>query len=409
MAKREPLGVWLHGVRVADLTSSRPGEVVSRYTEPALDLWPNNIPLLSCSLPLTTGRSDASAFFSGLLPEGRHRQAMASEANVPAYDTFGLLERFGRDVAGALVIGRDDADERPGGVEPYTAESLAVEVGELHERPLGLHDDSELSIAGIQDKLLLVDLGKGRWGRPVHGRPSTHILKVEDRRFVGMAEAEAACLQLARAVELTTVDASVARIADLPCLIVSRFDRAIGAKGVVSRIHQEDACQALRRDPEAARGRGKYEAAGGPSLREIAAVLDRFAVDGEEQLLRLAAVTTFNVLIGNADAHGKNIGLLHPTAETVELAPLYDTVPTALWPKLRRDGAMTVGGRVRLASVTPKDIVSEAQAWRLSPSAAMERLVTTAEQMLAVVENENVHEPVRDLVRERATKFLSAR
>src|SRR5439155_3375127 len=133
----------------ADLTSARPGEVVSRYTEPALDRWPNNIPLLSCSLPLSTGRSDASVFFSGLLPEGQHRQAMAAEANVPAYDTFGLLERFGRDVAGALVIGRDDPDERPGGVEPYTAESLAVEVGELHERPLSLHADCEVSIAGV--------------------------------------------------------------------------------------------------------------------------------------------------------------------------------------------------------------------------------------------------------------------
>jgi serine/threonine-protein kinase HipA len=409
MAKREPLGVWLHGVRVADLTSSRPGEVVSRYSDAALDRWPNNIPLLSCSLPLSRGRSDASVFFSGLLPEGQHRQAMAAEARVPAYDTFGLLERFGRDVAGALVIGRDDPGARPGGVELYTPDSLAAEVGGLDERPLGLHDDSELSIAGLQDKLLLIDLGRGRWGRPVHGRPSTHILKVEDRRFAGMAEAEAACLHLARAVRLTSVDASVARIADLPCLIVSRFDRSMAAKHVVTRVHQEDACQALRRNPEAAHGRGKYEAAGGPSLREIAAVLDRFAVDGEEQLLRLVAVTTFNVLIGNADAHGKNIGLLHPTADSVELAPLYDTVPTSLWPKLRRDGAMTVGARVRLASITPKDIVTEAEAWRLSPSAVSERALSTAEQMLEYVQTGTLYEPVRDFVRERATTFLSAR
>jgi serine/threonine-protein kinase HipA len=348
-------------------------------------------------------------FFSGLLPEGQHRQAMAAAANVPSYDTFGLLERFGRDVAGALVISRDDPDERPGSVESYTSESLAAEVGELHERPLGLHDDSELSIAGIQDKLLLVAMGEGRWGRPVHGLPSTHILKVENRRFAGMAEAEAACLQLARAVGLTSVEASVATIADLPCLIVSRFDRVIDEERVVTRIHQEDSCQALRKDPEAARGRGKYEAAGGPSLRQVAALLDRFAVDGEAQLLRLVAATTFNVLIGNADAHGKNLGLLHPTAESVDLAPLYDTVPTALWPRLRKEAAMTVGGRVRLSSVTPGDIEAEAGAWRLSPSSALERSLATAEQMLEMAAGDGLHEPVRDLVRQRATKFLSAR
>jgi hypothetical protein len=54
------------------------------------------------------------------------------------------------------------------------------------------------------------------------------------------------------------------------------------------------------------------------------------------------------VLIGNADAPGKNIALLHPTAEHVELALLYDTVPTALWPKLRRKAAMSIGGRYEL-------------------------------------------------------------
>lgn len=204
---------------------------------------------------------------------------MAAEAAVPSYDTFGMLERFGRDVAGALVIGRGDLVERPGGVEPYSPESLADEVASLHEHPLGLHDDSDLSIAGLQDKLLLIDLGEGRWGRPVHGRPSTHILKVEDRRFEGMAQAEAGCLGLARALGLTSVDPSVSTVAGLPCLIVSRFDR-MGSIDAVTRVHQEDACQALDRDPQAARGRGKYEAAGGPSLREVAALLDRFAADG---------------------------------------------------------------------------------------------------------------------------------
>jgi drug/metabolite transporter (DMT)-like permease len=50
----------------------------------------------------------------------------------------------------------------------------------------------------------------------------------------------------------------------------------------------------------------------------------------------------FTVVIGDADAHGKNVSLLHPTPGRISLAPLYDTVPTALWPSLRPTAAMLV-------------------------------------------------------------------
>src|SRR5581483_9097662 len=186
-------------------------------------------------------------------------------------DTYHLLARFGRDVAGALVIG--DPPKRRGHVEPYTPETLEAEVAELPGRPLGLHDDSELSVAGIQNKLLLVRLENGGWGRPVHGHPSTHILKLDDARHPGLVDAEASCLRIARAIGLTTIDPELVTIGEQRCLIVERFDR-VTVDGSVARIHQEDVCQALARDPEAARGRGKYERFGGPSLVEVAGLLE---------------------------------------------------------------------------------------------------------------------------------------
>lgn len=148
MAKADPLPVWLDGIHIADLTASRPWDIRCRYTAAALDLAPSGAPLMSCSLPLGTRRLDASVFCSGLLPEGQHRLAMAALAGVTSHDTYGLLRRFGRDVAGALVIGNPD-EHREGSVEPYSVAGLDEEVAELPERPLGLHDDSELSIAGI--------------------------------------------------------------------------------------------------------------------------------------------------------------------------------------------------------------------------------------------------------------------
>jgi serine/threonine-protein kinase HipA len=351
---------------------------------------------------------NASVFASGLLPEGQHRQAIAADLNVPVTDTYSLLKRFGRDVAGALTITGGGLQPRAGGVVPYTPESLDDEVAQLPNRPLGIHDDSELSIAGLQDKLLLVDLGGGRWGRPVHGRPSTHILKLDDPRHPGLVEAEAACLDLARGMGLTTVESRIETIADTPCLITSRFDRRVEPDGTLVRVHQEDLCQALARDPEAARGRGKYEDAGGPSLADAARLLDLYAADPQRELDKLVAVITFTVITGNADAHGRNIGLLHPDAETIELAPLYDTVPTALWPRLRRSGAMSVNGRWALESITAEDIAAEARRWPHNPDRARDAALSVAERLREAVRTLDPAYPVVQLVTGLVERFLAA-
>lgn len=374
------LGVWLDGVRVADLEQRRRGELRCHYSEESLERWPGNSPLLSCSLPLGSRPQDAVAFCKGLLPEGQALQMMAAAARIAVNDTFELLAHYGRDVAGALVIGAEEPTARRFGVEPYTEESLVVAVAEVEEYPLGAHDDSELSLAGLQDKLLLVELEGGSWGRPVGGRPSTHILKVDDPRHPGLVEAEALCLELARAAGLTTIESRLMMAGDTQCLLVSRFDRLIDGDEV-KRIHQEDLCQATGVDPEDNRGRAKYERAGGPSLRKAAKLLDAYAADPAQQLERLVAVVTFTVLIGNADAHGKNLALLHPTPETVSLAPLYDTVPTALWPKLRTEAAMAIGGQVSLSDVTIDDIVREGRAWSL----AVDRVRAVAIETIEIV------------------------
>jgi serine/threonine-protein kinase HipA len=407
MAKPEPLGVWLEGVRVAELRARRPWELHCTYTETALERWPGLSPVLSCSLPLRRRGMNASVFAGGLLPEGQHRQALARELKVAVNDVHALLARFGRDVAGALVIAAETPPRRTPVVIPYTPDALEREVLELPERPLAIHDDSELSIAGLQDKLLLVRMPDGGWGRPAHGYPSSHILKVDDPLRPGLVSAEAQCLRLAARVGLSDVDVAIETIGEKACLIVSRFDRQVAPDGTVARIHQEDLCQALARDPEAGRRRGKYQNAGGPSLREAANLLDRYASNPGEQLDRLLAAATFTVLIGNADAHGKNIALLHPTAQTIELAPLYDTVPTVLWPKLRRQGAMSVGGRWELDSITGADLVGEAASWRQDPSRATRVVTDTASALLDAARELDPDSLLASYVTDRAERLLA--
>jgi serine/threonine-protein kinase HipA len=406
MAKPEPLGVWLDGLLVAELRARRPWELHCTYTDAALERWDGLSPVLSCSLPLQSRSMDASVFTDGLLPEGQHRQALSGELKVAVNDLYALLRRFGRDVAGALVIAAEEPARRTPEVIPYTRDALEQEVFDLPQRPLAIHDDSELSIAGLQDKLLLVRMPDGSWGRPAHGYPSSHILKVDDPLRPGLVQAEAECLRLATSIGLTSVVAEVETLAERLCLIVSRFDRRVTDDGAIRRIHQEDLCQALARDPNAAGGRGKYEDAGGPSLREAAALLDRYAPQPQQQLDRLLAAATFTVLIGNADAHGKNLALLHPTAETVELAPLYDTVPTVLWPKLRTRGAMSVGGVWELDSIDAKDLVREAESWRHDPRRAMRVVGDTAEDLHAAAGKLRPASAVRRQVLRRAERLL---
>lgn len=101
MATASSLGVWLDGIRVADLEQPRWPRIRLRYSEEALDRWPQNSPVLSCSLPLSRAPGDSYPFCVGLLPEGRALATVAARAGIAANDVFGLLARYGRDVAGA--------------------------------------------------------------------------------------------------------------------------------------------------------------------------------------------------------------------------------------------------------------------------------------------------------------------
>jgi len=368
MANRPPLRCWWDGVHVADIEQHKqPWNLRCRYTGEAQDRWPIGTPLLSCSLPVGSRPVDATNFVRGVLPEGRHLQAAAAIAGVSTNSSFDLLKRFGRDIAGAVIVTSEDEgpEPRPGAVEPYSDDDLDREVATLgDDNPLGLHPDSELSIAGMQNKLLLVELDGG-WGRPVHGYPSTHILKIDGDRYPGLVRAEAECLTLAYAVGITDAPPRIERLGGRDCIIVARYDRHLADTGQIVRTHQEDACQALDVDISAHHNRGKYEAHGGPTLTQIAGLLDVHSDDRDHELEQLARLVTFTAAIGNADLHGKNISLLHDDNGRISLAPAYDTVPTMLWPNLRDASAVAINGTTNFANITIDTIAAEAHTWGL--------------------------------------------
>jgi serine/threonine-protein kinase HipA len=357
------LGVWLDDRLIATLTAKKPWDLRCRYQPEVVAESEANRPLLSCSLPVIGQAASATPWVRGLLPEGNHLLALATQAKVPTNYYADLLARYGRDIAGAFTISAEAPQPRRWDVEPYTEAEFIDELRLVLDAPgFALRDDSELSIAGLQNKLLVVALPDGGWGRPRNGHPSTHIMKLADGRHEGLLAAEHACMQLARAVGLTTVVTTLAEFDGIDALIVERYDRIADATtGTIRRIHQEDACQALGVNIDANQGRGKYERFGGPSFAQIADVMDRYGspVSDHAWLLR---TLVFTYAIGNADAHGKNLSLLIDTANgEVSPAPLYDTVPTALWPNLRTSPSMSINGTFEAPSFA--DFIAEASRW----------------------------------------------
>ncbi len=407
MTSRDTLVVWLHSTPIAELRAGTNGELKLAYTSAAFDNYDINQPVLSCALPLRQRGLSATAFVDGLLPEGDARRRLAERARVAAHDMFGLVRRYGRDVAGAVQFlepGQEPSSENHR-VEPLDAGQLDGMVDELDTNPLAIVDESELSLPGVQPKMLLVDLGAGRWGRPLGGRPSTHILKRDHHVHRGLVAAECEALALARHVGLSNFDAHIERFADYDCLIVERYDRVVADDGSVTRVHQEDACQAL--------GLGsttKYEihhGGGGPEFSQIAELLDRHSQDPTGQLDRLAQMAVFTALIGNADAHGKNVAFLIDAGH-ISLAPMFDTVPTVLWPKLRSEAAMTIGGAVSMSAVDASAIGREARSWNHSATAAIAAAEQCARGLIDAIDT-GVIDAAGDLaahVRSTTNRFL---
>jgi serine/threonine-protein kinase HipA len=130
--------------------------------------------------------------------------------------------------------------------------------------------------------------------------------------------------------------------------LVQRYDRAVAGAGLVRRIHQEDVCQALGVAPER-----KYASEGGPTFRDCFALLRRVAKVPAVEVLKLLDALIFNAIVGNADAHGKNVSLLY-AEDGVRLAPLYDLLATVAYPDLTSGFAMKIGGRATLQELDRK-------------------------------------------------------
>jgi len=295
---------------------------------------------LSVTLPLGGPTNDeaAHAFFANLLPEGGLRHLICRRLGLSEDNDFGLLSAIGGDCAGALSL-------RPRGVAEAAADYRPLDEKELAKAAIGSPSvlavftgvkGFRLSLAGAQDKLP-VRIDGEKLFLPVGSAASTHILKFANRDFAHLPANEAFMALLARELGLEAAPIELRRVGKQPVAVVTRYDRIV-KDGKVSRLHQEDLCQALGRDP-----RRKYEKEGGPSVPECVNLIAAHSADPLVDIKAVLDWQVFNVIAGNCDGHGKNLSLLYePTG--IRLAPRYDLVCTRAYHSLDRDLAMSVAG-----------------------------------------------------------------
>lgn len=306
---------------------------------------------LSLSLPLREApyADDSSRpFFANLLPEGELRKIIARRFGISERNDFLLLKEIGGECAGAVsVFPEGVAPKEKPGYREISENELHKIVADLPMKPLLAGERGiRLSLAGAQDKLpiYMVD---DRIFLAAGNAPSTHIMKPPIRGLDGTVINEAFCMALAGEMGLSVPESAARKNKDM-LLIVRRFDREKTADGKWIRLHQEDFCQALGVLPDQ-----KYESEGGPSLSRCFNLIAGESIRPAADRMVLLKWVIFNVLIGNADAHAKNLAVLL-TPPGPRLAPFYDLICTKVYKNLSDRLAIKIGGENRPAWLQPR-------------------------------------------------------
>ncbi len=355
MAAADRLNIWVGQQHAATL-----GLVDQTFTLDYTADWQQSTQAYAFSPHLPLGQSAQGAsvknFFSNLLPEGKPLEALSYAHQVSQYDVFGILRKVGRDCAGALVITEEDAPPPLANVfneddyESVTHEDLQLRITESRAQDVPLmfwRGKRRVSLPGVQKKLgVYIDASGGLW-LPRDGAPTSHILKVGDDRRPNMVANEYFCMQLAKAIGLTVPNVQYLELPE-PVLLVQRYDRQWTADGGLLRTHQIDGCQALNLPPEQKYEEPHYATAPpGATFAQLFKLSSLCSVPASAQVQTLQWLL-FNTLIGNSDAHAKNLSFLVDT-NGMRVAPLYDLVCGSVYGY--NDMAQSVGGETNFAVI----------------------------------------------------------
>lgn len=363
------LSVYLGDRLAGYLSSTAEKGVVFSYDDAYINA--GKIPL-SLSLPL--GKTEFSQkeclpFFEGLLPEGDVKKRISEYLHISETSTFKLLKELGGECAGLISILPEHESNKikntyefsPDNYDLLAEKKLAEYIQNINTRPLlKAKDKLRLSLAGAQEKLPLTYMD-GKFYLPKNGAPSTHIVKPTGiGELSNLSANEYICSKLAENCGLPTSKTELKQMYGTEFLLIERYDR-VHEKNSISRIHQEDACQALGILSDR-----KYQNDGGPSLVDIYNLVKNNTTIPITETRKFIQYAIFNLVIGNCDAHGKNYSLVF-SDKNIQLAPIYDTVCTIIYQNLTRKVSMKFGKHYEFKKINREDLEQLAGQLALKP------------------------------------------
>ncbi len=315
-------------------------------------MWEEQGYALSPHLPLDNSAANdqfrIKVFFQNLFPEGENLEIFLKTFHLSQYNLFAITMTLGLDLPGALqLILTTDTLPDTGSFREIHESEIVERLKHYNAHNLVIWDGKpRLSLAGVHQKINVLLNQDGVLGFGEGSLCSTHILKFDRSPDKNIVLNEFLMMRLAKYVGLNVADVSVRYFDEFNTLLIKRFDRQLRDNRIWRR-HMIDGCQALNLMPEY-----KYERHLGSGrdvkhLREGASLQSLFEFC---ELCRNPALakkqciewTLFNLIIGNTDAHGKNISFF-VSAAGIEPAPIYDLISIRMYPEFSQELAMAIG------------------------------------------------------------------
>jgi serine/threonine-protein kinase HipA len=420
--------VFSQSEHVGTLVFNEPGKCSFTYD----DEWVSNRFPLSPCIPFNDQiePETITRFLRNLFPEGDAFDLLLESRNLSRNNLYAILKTIGKDTAGALSFFDTEIQQEETQLRLISEQELIDKLATGSTRELVTWDGKyRLSVAGLQKKLnVYIDeqdqllLADGDFS-------STHILKFSSQKTRTIVINELFCMRLASELTSTTgfkvAYVSFRRFGVHDTLIVERFDRKRASKSVKKR-HIIDGCQALDLPPEY-----KYENNFGTG-RDVKHIRDGVSFKKLFSFARICSVPAmviqqlldwliFNIIIGNSDAHGKNISFF-VSGSGITITPFYDLVSVAFEASRNNNIdtslAMAVGDNFDIDTITAFDLLSFADESNISFRLLKKRILLIAGIVLNKVgslqfydfeinkEQAETIEELKRLVVRRANKLL---
>jgi len=277
---------------------------------------------------------------------------------------------------------------------PVTPLELTERISQRQDVSIAVWDGKpRLSVAGVQDKLPLLIRADGQMGFGEGELASTHILKFGTARALHLVINEFICMQLAKIIKLPVAEVSLVRFGE-PVLVVRRFDRELVGDQVLRR-HLIDGCQMLNLPPTYKYERPFGKGGDAAVIRSGANLPDLFA---SCRLCRVPAAAVrdllnwmlFQLLIGNSDAHGKNISFFVGPGG-IDMAPAYDLLNLDMYAaEYHRDFAMAIGDAFDPEEITPWELAEMCERCGLQKRLVVKTFTKMSENLRKAVDTVNL-------------------